>query len=77
MLNQIILQLLMSSSIANLMMQLEKILKCLQIVLSKLYRIIHILKIQTIVNSITLMIHNHVVHYHTSYHHLPRYLWIP
>ena len=73
MLDKIILK-LMICSMANPLMHLDKFLEGRLILLWKFDT--HFLKFQTVMNSVTLILYNHVVHDNRSCHHLLQLPWI-
>ena len=76
MLNQIIQKLLMSCSMAYMLLHLDKFLEHRRILVSMFNSITHVFKSHTMTEFITLVLHHHVLHDHTNCHHLPQHVWI-
>ena len=76
-LNQVILKIQMSVPITHLTVELDKLFKCGLFLVKGLN--IFTLKIKSLVEDtiIMLVLDDHVVHDHTSIHHLPKLPFIP
>ena len=76
-LNQVILKIQMSVPITRLTVELDKLFKCGRVLVQGLNIFTLIIKSLVEDAHITLVLDDHVVHDHTSSHHLPKLPFIP